>query len=319
MQAAVTTRCPGVAHVAGYHLGWLDVNGEPCVSSGGKALRTALALVSAQAAGADAEQGVPAAIAVELVHNFSLLHDDIIDGDIERRHQPTAWAVFGTSQAILTGNALFTAALALLLEQDCEGSRLAASSLVTASQRLLNGQAADLSFETRDDVTLPESLAMAADKTSALFNCASSIGAALVGGDHRLVSGLSEFGEHLGTAFQLIDDLRGIWGDPKTTGKPALSDLRSRKKTLPLVAAMSSGTRHAAELAALYLHPAAMSDEELHRVADLVEAAGGRRWAEEQTEVEFGAAMSTLAGLAMPEPAREALADLARFALGRDR
>ena len=141
---------------AEYHFGWSDVDGRPVAGDGGKAVRPALALLSAQAAGADAEVGVAGAVAVELVHNFSLLHDDLMDGDQERRHRRTVWTIWGASGAILTGDALLSLAHETLLECDsphaCEANRL----LATATRELIRGQVQDLAFERRDDVTLAE-------------------------------------------------------------------------------------------------------------------------------------------------------------------
>lgn len=166
LRAAVDRLSPYMARVVGYHLGWLDAGGREVGGGSGKALRSALALLSAQAGGAPAQHGVPAGVAVECVHNFSLLHDDIMDGDRERRHRPTAWTVFGSSAAILAGDALLTLAEEVLLEHGSPGGYWAGRCLTTATQRLIAGQAADLEFEQRDEVSLDESLTMASDKTA---------------------------------------------------------------------------------------------------------------------------------------------------------
>ena len=233
--AAVDRLSPEVRTVAAYHLG-LDGSGA------GKALRPALALLSARAAGASPERGVPAAVAVELVHNFSLLHDDIMDGDTERRHRPTAWTVHGVGAAILAGDALLALAQDILLEDTAAQGTWAARCLSAAVLRLIAGQGADLAFEQRNDVNLPECLTMAGDKTAALMACACSIGAIHVGAPPGLAMGLAGFGAHAGLAFQLTDDLLGIWGAPEVTGKPVRADLRARKKSLPVVAALTSGS-----------------------------------------------------------------------------
>src|SRR5215468_11267291 len=166
---AVERMSPDVREVAAYHLGLSPLpapgdgsaaalpppaNGKP--GGGGKALRPALALLSARAAMAAPERGVPAAVAVELVHNFSLLHDDIMDGDTERRHRPTAWTVYGVGAAILAGDAMLALAQDILLEDKAPQSLWAARCLSAAVQRLIAGQGADLAFEQRDDVTLAE-------------------------------------------------------------------------------------------------------------------------------------------------------------------
>ena len=248
LATAVQRLSPDVRTVAAYHLGLSPlpppVNGHSPApapaNGGGKALRPALALLSARAATAAPERGVPAAVAVELVHNFSLLHDDIMDGDTERRHRPTAWTVYGVGAAILAGDAMLAIAQDILLEDAAPQGRWAARCLSAAVQRLIAGQGADLAFERRDDVTLAECLDMAGDKTAALMACACSIGAIHVGAPPAVAMGLAGFGAHIGLAFQLTDDLLGIWGSPAVTGKPVRSDLRARKKSLPVVAALTA-------------------------------------------------------------------------------
>ena len=206
-----------------------------------------------------------AAVAVELVHNFSLLHDDIMDNDTERRHRPTAWTVFGVGAAILAGDALLALAQDMLLEDGHPQGAWAARCLSAAVQRLIGGQGSDLAFEKREDVTLAECLDMAGDKTAALMACACSIGAVHLGAPPALAMGLAGFGAHVGLAFQLTDDLLGIWGAPEVTGKPVRADLRARKKSLPVVAALTSGTPAAGELRVLLGDPEPLSEGDLVR------------------------------------------------------
>src|ERR1700753_1782490 len=250
-EAAINRLSPRVRRVAAYHYGLADAEGNPVRVGSGKALRPALALLSGRAAGVAPERGVSPAVAAELVHSFSLLHDDIMDGDVERRHRPTAWTVFGVGAAILAGDALLALAGDLLLEDTAPGGPWAARCLSTAVQRLIAGQGEDLAFEERGDVTLPECITMAGDKTAALMSCACTIGAVHVGASPELAMGLADFGGHVGLAFQLTDDLLGIWGATEVTGKPVMADLRARKKSLPVVAALTSGTPEAAELKTL--------------------------------------------------------------------
>ena len=288
IEAAIGRLTPDVRVVAAYHFGFADAEGNPTGGGSGKALRPALALLSARATGAPPERGVTAAVAVELVHNWSLLHDDIMDGDTERRHRPTAWTVFGVGAAILAGDALLALAQDLLLEDGTPQGPWAARCLSAAVQRLISGQGADLAFEKRDDVTLAECLEMAGDKTAALMACACSIGAVHLGAPPTLAMALAGFGAHVGLAFQLTDDLLGIWGAPEVTGKPVRADLRARKKSLPVVAALTSGTPEAADLHALLTDPQPLSEDDLIRAADLVVAAGGKQWAEAEADAAAG-------------------------------
>ena len=190
------------------------------LDGGGKRVRAALVLVSAAAAGGAEEDGIPGAVAVELVHNYSLLHDDIIDGDQERRHRPTVWVEYGVGPAIVAGDALAGLALQVLLEHPTPERVRAAVRLAEANQAMIAGQASDMAFETRPAVTVAECLAMEEGKTGALISCAAAIGAHLAGAPAATVTALEAFGAHLGTAFQAVDDLLGIWGEPAVTGKP---------------------------------------------------------------------------------------------------
>src|SRR5580692_11545922 len=317
MESAISRLTPDVRIVAAYHLGLADAEGNPTGGGSGKALRPALALLSARAAGAPQERGVTSAVAVELVHNFSLLHDDIMDGDTERRHRPTAWTVFGVGAAILAGDALLALAQDMLLEDGTPQGPWAARCLSAAVQRLIAGQGADLAFEKRDDVTLTECLEMAGDKTAALMACACSIGAVHLGAPPTLAMALAGFGAHVGLAFQLTDDLLGIWGAPEVTGKPVRADLRARKKSLPVVAALNSGTPQAAELRALLTDPQPLTEDDLIRAADLVVAAGGKQWAEDEADVQLAAANASLADIDLSDSVRAELTAIAEFITAR--
>ncbi len=323
LEASLERLTPAMRKVAAYHLGLADPDGAHPGNGtvGGKALRPALALLSVRSAGEPAERGMPAAVAVELVHNFSLLHDDIMDGDTERRHRPTAWTVFGVPSAILAGDALLALAQDILLEETGPQGRWAARCLLAAVQRLISGQSADMEFERRDDVTMDECLTMAGDKTAALMACASSIGAISVGAPASLAMSLADFGSHTGLAFQLVDDLLGIWGAPEVTGKPVWSDLRTRKKTLPVVAALSSPASQGAlrrELADLLAKQEQLSEEDLGRAARLIEEAGGRAWAEEETARQLEAACKCLADAPIPPDVSAELTEIARFIADRE-
>jgi geranylgeranyl diphosphate synthase, type I len=307
MRSAVARLDDTSRAITSYHLGWTDIHGVPTAGQGGKAIRPALAALSAQAAGAPAEVGLPGAVAVELVHNFSLVHDDLMDGDTERRHRPTVWAVWGAPSAILTGDAMLALAQEVLLECGTVEAIGAARLLAEATRRLIHGQVLDVAFEQRDDVTLPECLEMAAGKTGALLSASAAIGAVLAGAPAEVVDALSVFGEELGLAFQLVDDVLGIWGDPAVTGKSVFSDLRSHKKSLPVTFATTHGGGAGGELAA-WLAGAETSDEaELARIAALVEAAGGRDWATAEAERRTVAALRALAGVSIPEGPRSEL------------
>ena len=240
LRAAVDRLAPPMDTVAAYHFGWIDAAGNPADGAGGHAVRPALAVLSAEVTGSAPETGVPGAVAVELVHNFSLLHDDLMDGDEQRRHRDTVWKVHGPAQAILVGDALFALGNEVLLDAVAQGlttqenAGRAVQRLTLAVRKLIDGQAQDLSFEHRDRVTTAECLEMEGNKTGALLAASASVGAVLAGIDDRQADALERYGYHLGLAFQAVDDLLGIWGDPEATGKQTWSDLRQRKKSLPV-------------------------------------------------------------------------------------
>ncbi len=282
---AAAERLPApAAKIAAYHFGWTDAAGEPTEASSGKALRPLLTLLAAKTVDGDWRQAVPAAVAVEMIHNFSLIHDDIIDRDGLRRHRPTAWKVYGVNDAILVGDALHALAFEIIAEAGGDRASAGAGLLAQTVRALIEGQLADTRFEERDRVELAECVAMSEAKTASLMGCATALGALFGGGTREQVEALEAFGCRLGLAFQHVDDLLGIWGDPSVTGKAVFSDLRNRKKSLPVTAALGSGHREAAELARLYGGTAPLTETELHRAADLVEACGGRRASQRAAE-----------------------------------
>jgi geranylgeranyl diphosphate synthase type I len=320
LRAAVDRLPESVGLIAGYHFGWWDELGTPIdgPDTGGKSIRPALVLLAAKAVGGTAEQALPAACAVELVHNFSLLHDDVMDRDQTRRHRPASWSVFGSSSAILAGDALLTLAFHVLA--DIERPEVAGGlrTLSSVLYELVDGQCADLSFEERTDVDLAECVRMAAGKTGALLGGACGLGATFGGGRPAQVDRLREFGEHLGLAFQFVDDLLGIWGDPDVTGKAVHSDLVNRKKTLPVVASLRSGTAAGEELADLYHRDGELTGDDLNRAAELIESAGGRAWAEEQSREHLDLALSCLRDVGLDHCGATELGVLARLAVHRD-
>ncbi|MFC4496052.1 polyprenyl synthetase family protein [Streptomyces ovatisporus] len=327
LRAAVARLAPPMDTVAAYHFGWIDAAGRPSDADGGKAVRPALALLSAEVAGAAPETGLPGAVAVELVHNFSLLHDDLMDGDEQRRHRDTVWKVHGPAQAVLVGDALFALANEILLEPATAEAGRATRRLTRASRRLIDGQAQDISYEHRERVTVEECLEMEGNKTGALLACAVSIGAVLGGADDRTADALESYGYHLGLAFQAVDDLLGIWGDPEATGKQTWSDLRQRKKSLPVVAALASAEPAAAELAQLMAADAKKSQAEFEDFdeaefaarAALIEEAGGREWTSQEAKRQHSTALAALEPVDMPAHVRAQLTALADFVVVRRR
>ncbi|MFJ8692251.1 family 2 encapsulin nanocompartment cargo protein polyprenyl transferase [Streptomyces roseolilacinus] len=312
LRADLATLPAPLRRVAMYHFGWEHADGRPAAGRAGKAVRPALVLASARALGGDPAAAVRAAAAVELVHNFTLLHDDIVDEDRTRRDRPTAWTVFGVPDALVTGDALQALALTVLAAERHPASASAAARLGACVVELCAGQQADCAFEERHprDVTLDECLAMAESKTGALLGCACALGALYAGAEEAEVAAMDAFGRQAGLAFQLVDDLIGIWGDPRRTGKPAGADLAAHKKSLPVVAALASGTAEAAELAELYGRPD-LDEKDVARAAEAVERAGGRDWAQAEAADRMARAVH---GLSCAVPDLDAAGELLALA-----
>jgi geranylgeranyl diphosphate synthase, type I len=317
---AAAARLPApAAHIAAYHFGWTDASGSPVQANSGKALRPLLTLLAAKAVGGEDawRRAVPAAVAVEMIHNFSLIHDDIIDCDSLRRHRPTAWKVYGVNDAILVGDALHALAFEVIAESGCDRVPAGTSLLAQTVRALIEGQLADTRFETREEVELAECVAMSEAKTASLMGCATALGALFGGGTAQQVDALRDFGFRLGLAFQHVDDLLGIWGDPAVTGKAVYSDLRNRKKSLPVTAALGSGHPDAPELAAIYNATGQLTEAELRRAADLVEACGGRQASRRSAEMLTEAATGSLGVEGLRAEAVEELTDLAASTVHR--
>ncbi len=319
LRAAVESLPGSMRRVAMYHFGWEHADGTPAAGPAGKAIRPALVLAAARASGGDPRQAFRAAAAVELAHNFTLLHDDVIDEDPTRRHRPTAWTVFGTPDAIITGDALHALALRMLAEDRHPAAAAAAERLASCVIELCAGQQADCAFEERapHEVSLDECLAMATAKTGALLGCACALGALYAGAGEQETAAMDAFGREAGLAFQLIDDLIGIWGDPGRTGKPAGADLAAHKKSLPVVAALSSGTPAGAELAELYRGP--MNGSAVRLAAEAVDRAGGRDWAQLQAADRMARAVHELSRAVPDLAAAGDLMALAEFVTRRTR
>ncbi len=302
-----------------YHLGWRDASFAPSEGNPGKLLRPTLTLLAAELAGGDAAvaRALPAAVAVELIHNFSLIHDDIEDGDEERRHRATLWRLWGEAQAINTGDALFALARMQLLEL----ARLGVDPALTlrlieqvdgVCLELCEGQHLDMSFEARRDVTVAMYLDMIARKTAALMRCSTTLGAR-VGApeDEALGEHLGAFGQALGLAFQIRDDLLGIW-QAQDLGKTQAGDVRRKKMSLPVIHALE----HASEsdrdtLTSIYFQPGPASDEQIALTLGILERAGAQARAHDALREQLALASASLSAaisLAQRHPAGDTTA-----------
>ena len=220
-----------------YHLGWSGKNRS--LKSQGKRIRPLLVLLSHAAVGGIWEKAVPAASTIELIHNFSLIHDDIEDKSQERRGRKTLWAIHGIPLALNAGDALFSLSFLAITRLATNFSMnlcFQAYALISnVCLALTKGQHLDISFENFDKVGVEHYIEMIRGKTAALLATSMELGALLSGVDKEKQALYQQIGENIGLAFQVYDDILGIWGDAKKTGKSAVTDLLSRKKTLPIL------------------------------------------------------------------------------------
>lgn len=319
----VVDRCPaGLGQMLRYHMGWQDEQGQRRDGESGKFMRSTLCLLSCEAVGGDASEVMPAAAAVELVHNFSLLHDDIEDVSCERHHRPTVWRIWGQAQAINAGDAMFALAyLALLgLEERGVPGEMIVSAVRELSQACLDlceGQYLDLEYERRLDITVEDYLDMAAKKTAALFAVSASLGAYLGRGDERVAGCLDLFGKELGMAYQIHDDLLGIWGTEEVTGKPA-DDISQRKKTLPVVYGLQNSRGEQKDRLAELYGRETIGACEMAEISRILEQTGARDYAEKLATQYYSRAMTQLEASGLAASRQAPLGEIASFLLKRD-
>ncbi|NLG28099.1 MAG: polyprenyl synthetase family protein [Chloroflexi bacterium] len=298
-----------------YHMGWADAALQPVEAPRGKRLRPVFCLLACEAAGGDWRRAVPAAADVELIHNFSLIHDDIEDNSAERRHRATVWSLWGLAQGVNTGDTMWILsqlAMQRLLDlgHGAEAVLAVVRTLNQAVLELCTGQYLDLAFESQSSVAVSQYERMIRGKTGALLAGAMRAGAILAGAPDQVVGRYSSFGLELGLAFQITDDILGIWGDPGVTGKSAAGDILTRKKTLPVLHALATeAQRGQADLAQRYARPLTQADVPF--VLTLLERAGAREAAEVRAREHLAHALVHLNATHGGLPASEMLRHLA--------
>jgi geranylgeranyl diphosphate synthase, type I len=305
-----------------YHLGWVDKEGNPVNNNPGKALRPALCLFSCEAAGGDYHKALPAAAALELVHNFSLIHDDIQDNDRERRHRPTVWSIWGKAQAINAGSAMRILANVALGHLYGDGISLEKQLLLgrrldEISLNLIEGQYLDINFEKRFDIKPKDYLTMIGNKTGALISGSMEIGAFLATDNKDMIDSFQKIGKNLGLAFQIRDDILGVWGDSEETGKAAGNDIRRRKKSFPVVFAMehTEGTVRQ-ELIDIYKN-GLIDEKAVKRVLEIFKLADVQTNSQNLVDKYCREARSTFYKLNIAKSLQKDMEDLVEFLTGR--
>ena len=305
-----------------YYMGWVDVDGKPCVATEGKALRPTLCLFACEATGGHASQAIPAAVALEFIHNFSLIHDDIQDRDETRHHRPTVWAVWGVPKALVAGNILRVLAdmsLAALVERGLEPERaLAVIELLTeAYLEMIEGQYLDISYEGRPDIGISDYLAMISRKTGALIRCSMNLGALIGSNDAKTIEAFRACGQSLGYVFQIRDDVLGVWGNEETTGKPVGADIRRKKNSLPVVHAMSQAKgADRRVLREIYLSES-LGDNDVEAVLDIMERVNTKEFAQGLAAEHCDQALEAIVGIELAPEVRGEAEELLHFLLVR--
>ena len=323
LRSALTRNDLELYRILRYHLGWVDEYDHPSAGAEGKAFRPALCLLSCQAAGGTLDAGIPAAASVELMHNFSLIHDDIQDQDRQRHHRATVWALWGKPEALNAGNALRIVAdmtLMKLAEHGLPTARLlqASNLLVRRCLQMIEGQYLDLSFENRLDVSTTEYREMIASKTGALISCAMELGAMVGPDDTALSSTLSEVSRYLGFVYQVRDDILGIWGEESATGKPQGNDIRRKKKTYPIVYALQHAGDPEKSTLGRILQKESISDNDVSRAMDILGELNARDEAQALAARMSEKALETLRQVDLPSTLAADFEGLIAFLLLRE-
>jgi len=299
-----------------YHIGMSDADGNPSEAYG-KLLRPAIVLAVAEGLGGDIAVAREAALALELVHNFSLIHDDIQDRDEVRRGRATVWAIHGIAEAINAGDLMLTIAMA----HGVAAGPAHATALLEAVDRMIEGQSLDLQFERRS-VTVDEYLAMVDRKTGALLSCAFQLGGLAAGVGDDVLEQLAGLGGSIGRGFQIQDDLLGIWGVGDVVGKPQGSDIRRRKKSFPIAAAHAEVSGDdAARLGAIYNAQGdeGVPDQDVAWVIELLNRQGVRAQGQRNVDEHFEAALRTIGELPLDSSIAEDLRSLIAGLRGREK
>jgi geranylgeranyl diphosphate synthase type I len=298
-----------------YHMGW---TGEGAGREAtGKRIRPLIVLLATASMGADWKTSMPAAAAVELVHNFSLVHDDVQDNSAKRRGRPTVWTKWGVPMAINVGDAMFVIANRAVMDLVKTHPALtvvrAATILHDTCLDLTRGQFLDMSYEERNDLSLDDYWPMVGGKTSALLSACTQIGALLGNAGEAEQEAYRQFGYHLGLAFQVQDDILGIWGDEAVTGKSVASDLVEGKNSLPVLYALGRRSKFAERWV-----QGPITETEVNDIAAQLENEGGRSYAEEMSEKETQIALDYLSKANPSGAAGESMLELANMLLKRN-
>jgi geranylgeranyl diphosphate synthase type I len=305
-----------------YHMGWLDDQGETVRIDVGERIHATLCVLVCEALGGEIAKAIPAAVSLELVHNFSRIHNDIQEGTPERYHRPTVWWVWGPAQGINAGDGMHALARLSLLRQTEKGmlaelALRAVETLDTACLRLCEGQYLDLTYQERVDISQDAYFQMVDGKTAALISCAAELGALMASADEKSINAMALFGQKLGTAFQIRNDILDLWR-PQNTDAPPAGDILNKRKSLPIVYALqnASGTEKRA-LGDVYFKRV-MEPEDIEKVIEVLDRLGAREFSQETANTLCQEAIQAIGEAGASSQGMDELSNVARFLITRD-
>ena len=306
-----------------YSMGWKGLYEIKTSATKGKALRPTLCLLACAATGGSTKQAMPLAVAIEFIHNFSLIHDDIQDCDKTRHHRPTLWTLTGVPKAISAGNILRTTADSSLHNLTNEGIKTekvleAISVLTKACLKMIEGQYLDVSYEGILNIGIDDYLNMISKKTGALISSSLHLGALIGTTNQSTINAFLSCGQSLGYLFQITDDILGIWGNQNATGKPVGSDLRRKKKSLPVVHVMTQASKKDKNMLTKTYQKSYLSDEDVNTIIEVMNRTKTKEYTQTLAKTHCDEAFESLVGIKLATEARNDLEELIEFLFYRD-
>jgi geranylgeranyl diphosphate synthase type I len=326
LRAELNNLEPDIYDIHRYYMGWQEIDGSDSNSTAGKRMRPTLAMLAADAVGGDLERATPIAVALEYVHNFSLIHDDLEDMDRVRHHRPTVWTIWGEPAAIVSGNAMLKIADAAAWKLRSVGvdhavALEAEAELTIQYLKMMEGQYLDISFETENNVSVDQYLDMIERKTGALIEASIYLGSLVApstGPDRQKATALKAIGYDLGRIFQIRDDVLGVWGG-EATGKPVGADIKRKKKALPAVHALSTSTGATAQrLNQIFRTEDDLEQEDVHVVLEEMENLGTQDYCQSMAEQRWDDCERMIKSLELSGTTAREFTELGEFLLVRE-
>lgn len=323
LKAIVSSGQLGLYDMLRYHLGFQDVSGVACDKSHGKLIRPILCLLCCQATMGDLSKVIPAAVSLELIHNFSLIHDDIQDDSAKRRQRPTVWKLWGKEQAINAGDAMFAMSyLELLKLQDNNiGDKEIVRSirlLTEACLSLCEGQYLDMLYESTCNITTENYLTMIMKKTAALIATCTALGASIGTDNDEIINNYYMFGRDLGMAFQIADDVLGIWGTETKTGKPEKIDILKKKKTFPVVYSLNNSSATDTKELKRYYSNNKTEENFVIEIVEILNSLGAQAYSQKISQQYYKLALSRLETIGIEQSRRVPIINMVNILMERD-